>query len=162
LFGWAGSYKQHIGLLKFYLSLCIVVFAAQLLLSIFSLLYSNEILPYFVSAMYGAISVLAPPIQKGFDLMQSDLHCCGVENSTDWVQSQIWLNSTLQIIELNNLTSPNIDRLVPDSCCKNQTEFCGIVNNEVDDIYQTGCAVALKVPQPITYLFVNRLLMLDS
>ena len=67
--------------------------------SIFSLLYSNEILPYFVSAMYGAISVLAPPIQKGFDLIQTDLHCCGVENSTDWVQSQIWLNSTLQIIE---------------------------------------------------------------
>ena len=26
-----------------------------------------------------------------------------------------------------------------------KTEFCGIVNNDVEDIFQTGCAVALKV-----------------
>merc|ERR1712062_210632 len=98
-----------------------------------------------MDAMYGAMSVLAPPIQKGFDLMQTDLHCCGVKNSTDWNDSKIWLNSTLEIIKENNLTSPNMDLLVPDSCCKNQTEFCGIVNNDVEDIFQTGCAVALKV-----------------
>ena len=56
LLGWSGAYKHHLGLLKFYLSFCIIVFATQLLLSIFSLAYTTQILPYFTNAMYTALN----------------------------------------------------------------------------------------------------------
>ena len=64
LLGWSGAYKHHLGLLKFYLSFCIIVFATQLLLSIFSLAYTTQILPYFTNAMYTALNGKAHMIRN--------------------------------------------------------------------------------------------------
>lgn len=146
LLGWSGAYKHHLGLLKFYLSFCIIVFATQLLLSIFSLAYTTQILPYFTNAMYTALNAISPPISEGFDFMQAELYCCGVENSTDWMNSTIWVNQTMETITENNLTSPYPDALVPNSCCidTKNSSFCGIEFNSPDNIYQAGCALTLK------------------
>ena len=44
------------------------------------------------------ILAISPPILEGFDFMQAELYCCGVENSTDWMNSTIWLNQTMETI----------------------------------------------------------------
>ncbi|CBY16452.1 unnamed protein product [Oikopleura dioica] len=82
--GWAAAYKNHRGLLRIYLSLLIVVFAAQLLLSIFALAYNVEILPYLQNGMESALEAWSPPIELAFDEIQSDFDCCGVQNATDF------------------------------------------------------------------------------
>lgn len=33
---------------------------------------------------------------------------------------------------------------VPDSCCRDPFEFCGIILNDVNSTYQIGCAQALQ------------------
>ena len=87
----AAAYKEHKGLLKVYLSLLVIVFSAQLLLSIFALAYQDEILPYLERGMLSALEAMAPnsPIQIGFDELQKDLDCCGVRNATDWARIQL-------------------------------------------------------------------------
>lgn len=55
------------------------------------------------------------------DKMQKEFKCCGAHNYTDWA----------------NIPLMPKDR-VPDSCCKNTTQGCGIKFKE-DDIYKTGC-----------------------
>lgn len=141
--GWSAAYKEHRGLLKIYLSLLIIVFAAQLLLSIFALAYQVEILPYLETGMLTALEALSPPIAIGFNELQSNLACCGVNNATDWNLSTIWLNETVETIRANNLTA-NGDVLVPDSCCVTHVSFCGITNATEDNIFPIGCANTLK------------------
>jgi hypothetical protein len=77
----------------------IIVFAAQLLLSIFALAYQVEILPFFEKGMMKALEALSPPIALGFDELQHNLACCGVANASDWSQSAIWVNQSLAIIQ---------------------------------------------------------------
>jgi len=144
LAGWSAAYKEHRGLLKIYLSLLIIIFAAQLLLSIFALAYQVEILPYFKHGMLTALEALSPPIKLGFDELQKNLECCGVNNSTDWNLSTIWLNQTDEIIQENNLTVLG-DFPVPDSCCVTPETFCGITNATVENIFGDGCANTLKI-----------------
>jgi len=143
LAGWTAAYKEHRGLLKIYLSLLIIVFSAQLLLSIFALAYQVEILPFFESGMLTALEALSKPIEFGFDELQSNLDCCGVRNATDWNLSVIWQNETATKIAQNNLT-PLGEVLVPDSCCVQKSEFCGIQNATEENIWQSGCAGTLR------------------
>jgi len=143
LAGWTAAYKEHRGLLKIYLSFLIIVFAAQLLLSIFALAYQVEIQPFFEGGMLTAMEALSPPIALGFDELQSQFDCCGVRNATDWNLSAIWINKTTVTIRENNLTAFG-DYLVPDSCCIESEKFCGITNATIDNIWSGGCAPTLK------------------
>ncbi|KAK3519374.1 hypothetical protein QTP70_026865 [Hemibagrus guttatus] len=68
-----------------------------------------------------------PEIRKEVDNMQTELKCCGVVNSSDWVNFKADKNS------------------VPDSCCKNVTTNCGngaMKNSSI--IYIEGCGPALE------------------
>ncbi|CAG5098340.1 Oidioi.mRNA.OKI2018_I69.XSR.g15580.t1.cds [Oikopleura dioica] len=141
--GWAAAYKAHRGLLRIYLALLIVVFAAQLLLSIFALAYKVEILPYLESGMKSAISAWSPPIEMAFEEIQTDFDCCGVDNSTDYKDARIFQNETRKIMEEKNLTLVG-EFAVPDSCCVVNEEFCGITNATEANIFTQGCAYTLE------------------
>jgi len=147
MLGWSGAYKQHNGLLKVYLALCILVFATQLLASVFALAYTDRMQPYFAASMASVIDsyAVSNATQTGFDFIQADFGCCGVWNTSDWTQSATWMsqvNSTLANntdLEVEDPSQP----IVPDSCCTDPFEFCGIILNDANSTFQTGCAVAL-------------------
>jgi len=143
LAGWAAAYKAHRGLLRVYLSLLIVVFAAQLLLSIFALAYKEQSLQFIQNGMKSALEAWSPPIEMAFDEIQSDFDCCGVQNATDYKDAQIFQNETLKVIHENNLTLVG-DFAVPDSCCVVNNEFCGITNATEANIFTSGCSYTLE------------------
>ena len=58
-------------------------------------------------------------------MVQKDFKCCGVEKYTDWEQ----------VMGEEN---------VPDSCCKVETEDCGI-GFDIEEIYTEGCLATLKI-----------------
>jgi len=147
MLGWSGAYKHHVNLLKVYISLCIIVFASQLLMSVFALAYTDKLQPYFESAMSNVIDsyAVSNATQTGFDFIQSDFKCCGIWNTTDWAKSATWMdvvNATLTQNTDLEIEDPN-QPVVPDSCCTDPFEFCGIILNDVNSTFQVGCAQAL-------------------
>jgi len=69
-----------------------------------------------------------------------------VWNTTDWSNSQTWLdqvNATLANNTDLKIEDPS-QPAVPDSCCKDPFEFCGIILNDVNSTFQIGCAEALQ------------------
>merc|ERR1712136_669193 len=63
---------------------------------------------------------------KSWDELQTHLHCCGVTDYADWEN-----NPTL-----------NATQSVPDTCCKEISEGCGIgelKSQATDNIYTNGC-----------------------
>ncbi len=66
-----------------------------------------------------------------FQLVPSQVHCCGVKNYTDWA---------------NTTFSKGVN--VPDSCCKEYTANCGlnmIVSPDADErLYTVGCVPELS------------------
>lgn len=71
-------------------------------------------------------------IRSEVDMVQSEFHCCGVDNYTDWVSTSWYHNQTDHSIKY------------PTSCCKNHT--CHYSKEEEHDknLYQEGCYVRLK------------------
>lgn len=68
-------------------------------------------------------------VKRGWDKGQQALHCCGVNNYTDW----------------KNTTWAGGDDKVPDSCCKQKNLGCGEnPGKKLDKIYQKGCYVAFE------------------
>ena len=62
-----------------------------------------------------------------FNVIQQDLHCCGVSNSSDWMNNNLYKAGS-----------------VPDSCCKNISLLCGD-SADPDHIYEkTGCLLMLE------------------
>jgi len=73
-------------------------------MSIFALAYTDKIEPYFEQAMSSVIDSYATSnaTRDGFNFIQTDLQCCGVWNTTDWSNSQTWLdqvNATLGTVK---------------------------------------------------------------
>lgn len=72
-----------------------------------------------------------------WDNVQQELHCCGINNSSDW---------------------KNIDKKPPPiSCCKNVTNNCV---NDPKNIYEVGCAVKLNDFFNTHLNYVKRVLIL--
>jgi hypothetical protein len=71
-----------------------------------------------------------PVTTEGWDELQSKWKCCGVTEFTDWV-----INTKLE--ETGS---------VPESCCKEPTEDCGLgmlTKQSPVDIYKEGCLMKL-------------------
>ena len=81
---------------------------------------------------------------ESWDQLQSNLHCCGVMEYTDWAQNPI-LNATSS---------------VPDSCCKEISEGCGtgeLSAESTDNIYTNGCLESIFdiIKNNITYVAIG-------
>ncbi|XP_078586593.1 tetraspanin-4-like isoform X1 [Branchiostoma floridae x Branchiostoma japonicum] len=68
-------------------------------------------------------------LTRAWDLFQTEKHCCGVNNSTDWFNRPVWPNQSW----------------VPDSCCKPvyRADDCG-QSGDVLNFFEDGCVSALK------------------
>ena len=75
-----------------------------------------------------------------WSLIQQDLECCGLSNSSDWQESTYYSEGT-----------------VPDSCCKNFTKTCGEFAGK-EDLYQDGC-LELFEDQVFSYFWVVVMLL---
>ncbi|XP_071392363.1 CD151 antigen [Centroberyx affinis] len=71
-------------------------------------------------------------ITQAVDKLQQEFKCCGSNNSSDWSAS-VWI----QAVENK--------RLVPDSCCKTPTDYCG-QRDHPSNIYKVegGCIMKLE------------------
>ena len=143
-------WKQNQCLLKLNLALYNIIFAVQLILSVFALTFNHHLESYFADSMAAAINLYTNSnhVRTGLNTIQATFECCGVLNKTDWANSASWMTSvrhTMTIhseLEVKDPSQP----IVPDTCCKvldSVTEFCGITRNEVSTINQIGCAEAL-------------------
>lgn len=81
------------------------------------------------------------PIGQAWGVVQTKFECCGVANATEWAgvagftdyaKKHGW-NSTLAI------NTP-----VPDTCCKEITENCGLTYSTDTDIHQNGCVQKIE------------------
>uniref|UniRef100_A0A1A8HSJ1 Tetraspanin n=1 Tax=Nothobranchius kuhntae TaxID=321403 RepID=A0A1A8HSJ1_NOTKU len=72
-------------------------------------------------------------ITAAVDSLQQDFKCCGSNNSQDWMLSVYILSAQAE------------SRVVPDSCCKTITPFCGM-RDHPSNIYKVegGCITKLE------------------
>uniref|UniRef100_A0A3P9LZV8 Tetraspanin n=1 Tax=Oryzias latipes TaxID=8090 RepID=A0A3P9LZV8_ORYLA len=70
-------------------------------------------------------------ITQALDRLQQEFKCCGSFNFSDWRES-VWIQA-------------GKEQLVPDSCCKTPTEFCGR-RDHPSNIYKVegGCIIKLE------------------
>lgn len=77
------------------------------------------------------------PISKSWDAIQTKLSCCGVVTYQDWQNSTTFQNYAKD--ENATAASP-----VPDSCCAQSSEGCGLKWNDVTDLNTEGCISAIE------------------
>lgn len=82
-----------------------------------------------------------PTKSVSIDLMQSKIHCCGLENYTDWFRTP-WAN------KVNN---------VPSSCCINMVSCVHMNLNPLNatDIWQEGCFSKVRSVIEDQYTFIG-------
>merc|ERR1711892_601169 len=66
-------------------------------------------------------------VTETWDFVQQELECCGVNNYTDWGRVQGWQQGVL-----------------PDSCCKVETDSCGAVGFNITSIFTEGCLLVTE------------------
>ncbi|XP_053319620.1 tetraspanin-11-like [Spea bombifrons] len=110
--------REHKGCLSVYLSIIISVYAAELAAGLLAYIYYDTISEELKEHLNQTIvRHYAEPgkeyITDAIDQMQEDLRCCGSNSYADWKYS-LYINS-----------EKSDGRVVPDSCCKTVTPYCG-------------------------------------
>jgi tetraspanin-7 len=83
-----------------------------------------------------------PNEQLTIDLLQENVHCCGLNNYTDWFTSN-WANKSTN---------------VPESCCKPKLDHKCVhlsLTTQPDDIYTNGCFAILHKTIDDKYLLIS-------
>jgi len=137
--GCCGLIKSSSCMLKAYGVMVAVLLIAEIGTGIAATLYKGEAEEILTRGMKSALDKYeASPsetdptralIKKTWDATQEGLKCCGVEGYNDWTGSTGWAS------KVN----------VPDSCCKTESEGCGV--NAIASpasINQDGCKDTLK------------------
>lgn len=142
IMGCSATIKGNTCLLRTYGLLLGIIFICELAGAIVAIVFRGQVDTGFQDGMRNAVENYTSDAdaKKAFDQAQSTLHCCGVENYTDW-----WtMESGIQ------------PYFVPSSCCVTKDgckEYLdgGFVNttavsgDELENvIYETGCHAELK------------------
>lgn len=135
--GCCGAMKESKCMLNTYAFIVIVLLLAELTCGILLLIYPNQAEEFLKETMGEAYKSYGedPTATKSIDIIQSDLHCCGVENYTDW---QSWPYGQ----------TGNVSR----GCCKEDdgSGTCFMNKNTLPEneaaksIYTKGCYQAMK------------------
>jgi len=126
LFGCCGAWKENRCLIYTYGTILFFILIAQIAAGIAAFALRGPLESEITKNMekgqlnYGVQGYEG--VTTTWDLVQINLHCCGVNSFADWV----------------NVT--HMEGAVPDSCCKGgQKEGCGKAGFQEDDIYTEGC-----------------------
>uniref|UniRef100_A0A8C5M7P2 Tetraspanin n=1 Tax=Leptobrachium leishanense TaxID=445787 RepID=A0A8C5M7P2_9ANUR len=136
--GCCAMVREHKGCLSVYLSVIISVYAAELAAGVLAYMYYETISEELKESMNQTIADdYSKPgkeyITEAIDQLQEDFRCCGGNGYSDWKHS-FYINST-----------QSSDRIVPDSCCKTVTLYCG-KRDHPSNIYKVeiGCITKLE------------------
>ena len=142
-FGCCGSWFQSKCLLITYLSSIIIIMLLEILIGVVCFIFQSQISLTLQSELLNGIQHRyslndTNGIKSTWDHLQSNFHCCGVNNYTDWYQIEAW---------------PDKMQL-PSSCCKplNGTAVdCGQDTDiNTENIWKHGCYQKIRY-----YLLTN-------
>jgi len=115
--GLIGIIREHLCMLKFFLSIIIIAFIVQVVIGVLAFVYrektvdvSSEQLKFAIKGYFDNEN-----LQNSVDYIQSQLQCCGLQGPSDWD-----FNANFSC---NNQDSPNNCGL-PTSCCVEQSADC--------------------------------------
>jgi len=126
-FGCCGAYKENYCMTMTFAVLLGIIFILEIAAGITAYAMRNQVKGFVEEALNESMNQYNDPSKPGivrsWDIAQTDFHCCGVTNYTDWSKTNLTANS------------------VPDSCCIEQEKGCGA--NAMEDtskIYSNqGC-----------------------
>ncbi|EEB16799.1 CD63 antigen, putative [Pediculus humanus corporis] len=113
-FGCCGTVKENHCMISTFASLLLILFVIELVAGIGAFIFHNYLKQIIENRMESSLEHYdsEPDIKKSWDILHTDLHCCGVNGTADW------------------------NGKIPLSCCPivNQDEQCTQA-----DAYETGC-----------------------
>ncbi|XP_061899346.1 tetraspanin-7 [Entelurus aequoreus] len=128
LFGCLATCRGSPWMLKLYAMFLTVVFLAELVAGISGFLFRHEIKAKLGSAYKNAVKSYnnTESSRTAVDIIQRTLHCCGVNNYTDWDDTDYFK-----------------DNGIPASCCKVNSncppETLKDLEKAQSEVYSTGC-----------------------
>jgi len=127
-FGWMGAWKESSCMIYTYAVFLAIILIAELGAGIAAFALKgdlkNVIEDKMTEGMMNYNKEGHEGVQNAWDVLQTDLGCCGSNNYTDWAAT---------------LGNGN----VPDSCCKDDTKGCG-TGYELGNINTKGCLVEFE------------------
>ncbi|XP_067904068.1 tetraspanin-7-like [Heterodontus francisci] len=130
IFGFFGCFATCRGstwMLKLYAMILSLLFLAQLVAGISGFVFRHEIKTIFKDTFHEAVQKYNAT-QSPVDYIQQNLHCCGVQNYTDWDGTAYF--------KMNG---------IPVSCCRNGTdckpEDLKNMTTAKDRVFKQGCIV---------------------
>ncbi|XP_076443368.1 tetraspanin-3-like [Babylonia areolata] len=133
LLGCIAVCKESKFLLSCYFCLILVVFLGELVAGVLGYAYRVEVEDAVSDGLTKAVDRYNETVMKEqIDFVQTQLHCCGIINASDWQESPAW--------------SKDHSNTVPISCCVNQTNATFFCNTTIGstDIYNEGCLSSLE------------------
>ncbi|KAK2825546.1 hypothetical protein Q7C36_019473 [Tachysurus vachellii] len=127
-FGCCGAWKENYCMVTTFVVLLSLIIIVEIGIAIAAYVLRNQLTSLVDTGLKEAIkNYTNPHIKTEVDDLQKWLKCCGAVNSTDWLNYNPNKNS------------------VPDSCCKNVTDNCGIgAMNNATIINTEGCGEGLE------------------
>ncbi|CAM1299144.1 Uncharacterised protein g2341 [Pycnogonum litorale] len=127
-FGCCGAFKENYCMTMTYSALLGVVLIMELAAGSSAYVLRGDLEKIVQERMLDSMAHYDPnatiTVTKTWDLIQSDLNCCGLFGFQDWKMQTIYAN--------------NSD--LPDSCCKSYSHECGVgLMENLNDSYITGC-----------------------
>jgi CD63 antigen len=133
--GCCGAWKESKCLIYTYAFFLAVILVAQIGAGIAAYMLKGELDTEVVKNMNAGMtnynkSAEFDGVTHTWDIVQNELHCCGVENYTDWTRERSDIFPKGQ---------------VPDSCCVGgQVEGCGAKPNSEVEKFEQGCYSLFK------------------
>ncbi|XP_066276218.1 tetraspanin-4-like [Branchiostoma lanceolatum] len=132
--GCCGALKENKCLLLTFFVMLFIIFCLEITAGALAYVYRDHLEKFARDDLMRGMDQYGIDGQSGltraWDLFQTEKHCCGVNNSTDWFNRPVWPNQSW----------------VPDSCCKpnyRPNKDCGQSGN-ILQFFEDGCVSALK------------------
>lgn len=127
-FGCCGAWQENACMIYTYAFLITVILIAEIGAAIAAFALKGDLRGVIEEKMVQGMGNYGKAghdgVTNAWDILQTDLHCCGSANYTNWFQYT--------------------QESVPDSCCKVDTKGCGGKGFPVDSIYTRGCLVEFE------------------
>lgn len=124
--GCIAAFKENKCLLALFFSILIVILTVEIAAGALAYVFRDDMRKAVEDGVEDAVNKYNGTQKDQIDYLQGELHCCGINNSTDWLTSESW--STYH---------PDI---VPKSCCINASDCLAKDRKPGSDtIYNKGC-----------------------
>jgi len=135
-FGCCGAYKESYCMITCFAVMLTFIFILELAATLSAYILRNNIEEYLSESFNKTVENYDPSAGASpYDFIQEKFQCCGNEGPSDYKKSPSFVHEALNIIHDKNITAKDVP--VPDSCCVNKIENCGLKNETA--IFNEGC-----------------------